>query len=212
MRYFATLILVSLITACAVKPPQQFKYKLSDYGIVPQTKHVGKTSLLVSTPLAASGYDSEQMLYIQKPFEIGAFSKNAWVASPARMLVPLIVQSLQKSKFFFAVTSIPYSDKTQYRLDTQLIEMQQNFLTTPSTLELVIKNVLTNANTNQVMASNLFSYKVPCPIEGPYGGVMAANVATKQYTKDLTRFVIGGIQRSGQRHTSTKSSSASSTY
>ncbi|WP_242602088.1 ABC-type transport auxiliary lipoprotein family protein [Legionella yabuuchiae] len=195
MRLFGITILVCLLSACAVKTSVQNKYKLAEFSSKPsQVKH-RPSSILVSSPIAASGYDTAQMLYMIKPYELSPFSKNAWIDAPSGMLFPLIVQSLQASHYFYAVTSIPYSDRSDYRLDTQLISLQQNFLCKPSVLDLVVKNVITNTQENQVIASRIFTHHIPCPMESPYGGVLAANQATKLYTAELTDFVIKTINR-----------------
>lgn len=148
---------------------------------------------MVSQPEAVAGYQTEQMLYLKKPYELNAFTKNAWVASPAGMLLPLILQSLQSTGYFHAVSSSP-ADHADYRLDTQLIELQQNFITKPSTIKLVIKVALTHMDEERVIASRIFSFSVKSPQDNPYGGVIAANQATREFTGALSEFVVEKIQ------------------
>ncbi|GGI82862.1 hypothetical protein GCM10007966_09290 [Legionella impletisoli] len=200
MRLIGTVILVCVLSACAVKAPITNKYKLSEFSSkAVQIKHPS-TSILVSEPVAMAGYETSQMLYVIKPFELSPFTKNAWIDAPAGMLFPLIVQSLQSSRYFYAVTSIPYADRSDYRLDTQLISLQQNFLCKPSVLDLIVKNVVTNVKINQVIASRIFTHHIPCPSESPYGGVLAANQASKLYTAELTEFVINTIDSDRGAH------------
>jgi cholesterol transport system auxiliary component len=105
------------------------------------------------------------------------------------MIQPLLTQSLQSSGYFKAVSSGIYSDKTDYRLDSQLLMLQQNFMTKPSRVFLVMKLVFNDTRNNQVIASKIFQYRIPCPQETPYGGVLAANQAVKQFTADAVKFV-----------------------
>src|ERR1700721_2117865 len=96
-------------------------------------------------PEAAAGYQTEKMLYISKPFALTPFSQNAWVDPPAQMLHPLIIESIQKSNNYKVVATAVYVEPVDYRLDTQLIKLQQNFLKRPSVIELTVKVVLTKA-------------------------------------------------------------------
>jgi len=151
------------------------------------------TSILVSQPDAVAGYQTEQMLYTDKPYQLSVFAHSSWISSPANMLFPLIVQSLQHSHYFFAVAAGPDADKTNYRLDSQVIALQQNFLIKPSRLEMAVQVVLTHIDDNRVVASHTFHQHVNCPMDTPYGGVIAANLAARVFTAELTTFVIERI-------------------
>ena len=180
-----------LLAACSpVKTEVSNQYSLTKYGSFKFVKNKSKTSILVSQPEAMAGFTTEEMHYIEKPFEVSTFVHNAWVSSPGNMLYPLLMQSLQKTGYFFAVASGPYLDKADYRLDSQLITLQQNFLKKPSSMELKIKIMLTHIADNRVVVSRIFSENIPCPIDTPYGGVIAANMATEKFTKELAKFIV----------------------
>lgn len=184
------IILFLMLTACtSIKLPVTQQYQLTQFSPkVYQSPH-GQYTLFVSPPEALRGYDSIKMNYSTQPFEVKSFAHHAWLGSPAQMIHPLLTQSLQTSGYFRAVSSGIYSDKTDFRLDSQLLMLQQNFMTTPSQLFLVMKLVLNDVKNNQVIASKIFQYRIPCPAETPYGGVLAANLAVKKFTEDAVRFV-----------------------
>ena len=185
-----------LLTACGpINNAVNNQYKLESFSAKKTTKEKTALTILISQPDAIAGYQTEQMLYIEKPFELSNFAHNAWISSPANMLYPLIMQSLQHSHYFHAVVSGPDADKTDYRIDTQLIELQQNFLTKPSVIELVANVVLTHISDNRVVASRIIRERVPCPADTPYGGVVAANKAANAFTATLSDFVIGQVKR-----------------
>lgn len=187
---------LSLLTACSpIKAPVSNQYTLNAFYTKKRAVHNQAHSILISQPDAIAGYQTEQMLYTDRPFEINAFAHSAWISSPANMLYPLITQSLQHSHYFFAVAAGPDADKTDYRLDTQVLALQQNFIKKPSTIELAIQCVLTHVDDNRVVASRMFTQKVVCPSDTPYGGVIAANKAAYSFTTALTNFVIGQVQR-----------------
>jgi len=135
------------------------------------------------------------MLYIKKPYQLEAFSKNAWVDPPASMLYPLLVQSIQRSGYFAAVSSSPYTQGSDYRLDTQVLHLEQNFLKKPSILEFSVKAVLTRVSDNKIIASFIVSKAIPCAADTPYGGVIAANKASMLITNAVTYFVVASIKR-----------------
>jgi cholesterol transport system auxiliary component len=185
-----------MLVACSpIKTLATNQYKLESFDALPYPHKKTTQSLLISQPEAMAGYQTDQMLYLQKPFEMTAFVHNTWISPPAGMLYPLLMQSLQQTGYFYAVASGPYVEKVDYRLDTQLIELQQNFLTKPSKIDMVVKAILTHVNDNRLVSSRIFTQHIPCPIDTPYGGVIAANSATKILTATVSTFVIAQVQR-----------------
>ncbi len=194
MHKVITLICLISLTACSsIKLPVTEQYQLTQFSHkVYKTPHASK-SLFVSPPEALRGYDSTKMHYSTQAFEVKNFAHHAWLGAPAQMIHPLLTQSLQQSGYFKAVTSGIYSDKTDYRLDSQLLMLQQNFIQRPSTLFLVMKIVLNDVKNNTVVASKILQYKIPCPSDSPYGGVLAANKAVRLFTEDTVKFVSQNI-------------------
>lgn len=187
-------ISIFILSACSpVKVPATNQYQLIGYSSKRFTAHPHHLTLWVTPPEASAGYQTEQMLYVNKPFQLEAFTKNAWVNPPGEMLYPLIVQSIQRTNFFHAVASSTYSQGADYRLDTQLLSLEQNFLKKPSFMEFSAKVVLTRVTDNKVIASRIITQQVPCPSDTPYGGVIAANQATRQFTAIMADFVVGHI-------------------
>lgn len=181
----------TLIAACSpVKATFDNQYALELFSAKTMSRASKPLSLLVSMPDATAGYQSEQMIYTDKAFELSHFAHNAWVSSPANMLYPLITQSLQQTHVFFAVASGPDADKTDYRLDTQLIELKQDFTKKPSEVSLTARAVLTHIPDNRTVVSRTFQQRIPCPEDTPYGGVLAANQAVLAFTEHLTAFVV----------------------
>lgn len=193
-----TLLIASLtIWACTpVSTSINNQYKLESYSQKKLRTHATAHSILVSPTQSVTGYQTEQMLYIQSPFMIKAFAKNAWISPPSDMIYPLIMMSLEQSGYFKAVASGPYADQSQFRLDTELLSLQQNFIQHPSQIELKLKAVLTDVKHNHVIASTILTQRVRCKADTPLAGVVAANIATQQLTQELTTFVINNINKS----------------
>lgn len=193
--FFCTICIV-LIEGCSpVTLPVTNEYQLNMCSTKRLAAKPQSTTLLVTAPEAVAGYQTDEMLYVKKPFQLESFAKNAWTAPPADMLYPLLVQTLQRSGYFYAVSSSPYTQGADYRLDTQLLTLEQNFLKKPSFIQLSIKVGLTRVSDNKVIASRIISQQVPCPMDTPYGGVIAANKASVQLTSEVANFVASSIKQ-----------------
>lgn len=179
---------------CAVKSSITNQYKLENFSHKPISKE-HKYSLLLTQPEAVTGYQTERMLYLKKPYELSSFAHNAWVGTPANMLFPVMISSLRSSGFFYAVSSTPYADKADYRLDTRLLVLHQNFLQHPSTIDLSVNVVLTHIASRRVIASKIITKRPVCAEDTPFGGVLAANQAVCAFTDELRDFVIKAIKK-----------------
>lgn len=198
LKYTLIILLFCIgLPGCSpVKLPISNQYQINSFSAKQWKKTPVHTTLLVTTPEAVSSFQTEEMLYIKRPFQLEAFSKNAWTDPPASMLYPLLIQSIQRSGYFYAVSSSPYTLGTDYRLDTQVLYLQQNFIKKPSVLDFAVKVVLARVSDNKIIASRIISQHIPCPIDTPYGGVIAANKASLLITEEVTRFILMSIKNS----------------
>lgn len=192
---FVSMGIAFLVGCSPVKLPVTNEYQLSSFSTKQFVAKPQPVTLLVTAPDAVAGYQTEEMLYVKKPFQLEAFAKNSWTNPPADMLYPLLVQSLQRSGYFYAVASSPYNAVADYRLDTQLLALEQNFLRKPSFIQFTAKVVLTRTSDSKVIASRIINQKIPCPTDTPYGGVIAANKASDLFTATVANFAISHIKR-----------------
>ncbi|MFT4059510.1 MAG: ABC-type transport auxiliary lipoprotein family protein [Legionella sp.] len=195
LNVFFIILGTSMLIACSpVKIPITNQYQLAQYSDKRFVRNPRPIALWVTAPEAVAGYQTNQMLYINKPFEIEPFAKNSWTNPPADMLYPLMVKSLQSTGYFHAVMSSIYSQGADYRLDTQVLSLEQNFLKRPSILEFSVKVVLTRIPDNKVIASKIINQSVLCSTDTPYGGVVAANKAARQFTAIMSNFVVSHVR------------------
>jgi cholesterol transport system auxiliary component len=157
---------------------------------VPQVsvQRTHKVSIAVSEPATLSIYNTTDMAYSNYPYQIGYFVKSSWAATPGQMLQPLIVQTLQNTKHFTAVNSVMSSGQVDYTLSTQLLEFQQDFTSGRNIFRLRMRALLVRTMTGNVAASKEFEINVPASQNTPYGGVVAANQATRDMLIELARF------------------------
>jgi cholesterol transport system auxiliary component len=186
------MLLMSL-SACSlrpVSPPVINKYALTAIANAPVSKITAPVTLLVTTPVAAPGYIAADMIYITQAYELKHFATHRWVAPPAQMLTPLLAQSLRNTHYLYAVVTPPFIGVSDFRLDTQLLQFQQEFLQPTSQVRVVLQAELINNLTNKIIVERRFEALVPAPQNNPYSGVVAANAAVAQVLQNINAMVI----------------------
>lgn len=187
-------------------------YRLSPVPDVPRSPRTVTqplpATLLVSVPKARPGFDTARMAYVQRPHEVSYYAYNQWVDTPARMLAPSLVQSLEQSGIWSAVALMPTIARGTYRLDADALLLQQEFLDGPSQVHLALRAQLIDLRQQCVMGSTDFDVLEPAPSDDPYGGVVAANQAARKLLEQLVAWV-ATYMNEGARHGCDRSAPAS---
>jgi len=152
-------------------------------------KREAQGTLLVNMPRAESGFESPRMMYLSRPFELSYYATNQWADTPARMLVTLLVQSLEQSGTWRTVVPVPTSVKGDYRLDSQGLVLQQEFMQQPSHVRLAVRLQLVALGEQKVVGTKWFEFLEPAASEDAYGGVLAANRAVEHLLDQVTVWV-----------------------
>jgi cholesterol transport system auxiliary component len=199
MQFEKAVLIVSmffLLSGCSMFKPVKLDkpatYVLSGNrsNITPVKGKPTGLTLLISAPKTASAYDSARMIYVDRPYELSYFTKNRWADSPARMLTPLFLQTLQATRHFQAVVSMPYMDNADVRLDTELLSLQQDFTQKPSQVRMVLLAQLVNMKTHKVLATRQFVFAEKTAQDDPYSGVIAANQIVTKLLPQLAAFCV----------------------
>ncbi len=184
---------VLLLSACSFGPVKESPvstYRLSATATMPVTGSKPQAATLMVMPVTSTrGFDSSDMLYQKKPYQLAAFVENAWVAPPANMITPLLLQSLQQSNLFQAVILGPAMNSTTYTLNAVVLGLYQDFTVDPSQVVLSLNVSLGNNQTNQVVADHTFTIRVKTTANDPYAGVLAANQALTEALTDVDEFI-----------------------
>jgi len=146
--------------------------------------------LEVTAPRAWPGFDTPQMVYVQRPYELQYFATARWADTPAHMLGPLLAQALAETESFRAVVQTPGAVPADVRVNVELIRLQQDFTTHPSEVELSLRVELIDIRAKRVLARRSFEAKVPARTENPYGGVAAANEALQRVLEQVADFTV----------------------
>jgi cholesterol transport system auxiliary component len=150
-------------------------------------------TLTISTPIAAAGFGGVHIVYQRKAHELERFALNQWADTPAQMLAPLIVRAVENGGAFRGVVRGSTAAVSDFRLDTEIVRLQQNFISTPSETQLTLRAVLVNTATRRVVAAREFDASVAAASEDPRGGVEAANAAVLQVLTDLAKFCADSV-------------------
>lgn len=191
------IFILFLLTACSFRPLPASDiqyYQLTAKATKPVAPN--KTTpytLLVLTPVADPGYQTNNMVYVVKPYQLQQYVKHRWVSSPAQMLAPLIAGSIRESHFFHAVVTAPFIGQSDYRLETRLIRLQHEFSGDNSEIKLVMQVTLIKNITGSVIAEEQFIITSPVLEKTPYGSVVTANQAVQQLLDDIVKFCIKNI-------------------
>jgi len=179
LRYFTLIGMIAfalLLGGCSSpKVSPVAKFTLMHPSKIKFKKRHQLPSIFVSPVVANSGYKGSHLVYIDKPYQIKKFSKNAWVAPPAKLMHGLLIESLRNSNLFVSVNSPPYSGISKYRLDTKLLILQHEFLQKPSVVRVVAEVSVVNSKTHQTIAQKRFHVVQSTKGDNPYAGVVAAN-------------------------------------
>jgi len=159
---------------------------------LPPTLPPTALTLIVNPPHAASGFDSQRILYVRTNHQLEYFAHSEWVDTPARMLAPLIVSAIERSGAYRAVVLTPSAAAGDLRLDSEIVRLQHEFggqpLGQPSRVRFTLRAYLVDNSTRRVLAWREFDATESSPSEDPYGGVIAANLAVQKVLQQLAEF------------------------
>jgi ABC-type uncharacterized transport system auxiliary subunit len=146
--------------------------------------------LAISEPQTRPGFNTPQMAYVLHPLELSYFVTSRWADTPARMLEPLLVQTMEQTGSFRAVVQVPGAVPADVQLNTELIRLQHDFVTRPSRVQLSLRAQLIDVRGQRVLAVKQFDEFENAASDNAYGGVTAANRAVQRVLDQLADFCV----------------------
>lgn len=137
----------------------------------------GRPTIIVTPPRAVPGFDTRRIAYVPQLNEISYYANSRWADTPSRMLEPLLMEALEATGSFHAVAQSASPVLGDLRLDTEVIHLQQEFLSKPSRLRFTLRAQVLDLKRRQVLATRTFESVEEAPSDNAYGGVTAANRA-----------------------------------
>lgn len=156
-----------------------------------ETWRTAAGALVVSAPLAQAGVDSPRMVYLLRPHEVSAYATHQWTDTPARMLVPLLVQALERTGAWKVVVPAPTAVRAEYRLDSELLALEQQFFQQPSRVRLALRARLVELKSRRVLGTRGFEVVEEAPSDDADGGVTAANRAAEKLLDEVAAWAGG---------------------
>ncbi len=148
----------------------------------------GQRVLVVSEPRAEAGFDTPAIAYTRSPQQLEYYTQSRWADTPARLIKPMLIQQLDDSRLFHAVVPAP-SVGGDLRLDVNIIRLQQELLSRPSQVRLVLRAKLVDIATSHILGTQLFEVVEPAPSDDAVGAVQAAGRAVQQALTQVRTFV-----------------------
>jgi cholesterol transport system auxiliary component len=194
LRSCLFMIFSIVLTACSVFSPVKTEY-IKEYMVDAkvfgsQLRKASYKTLAVSMPTAGRIYQSKEMVYSVRPHEFNYFAKNRWAEPPMQMLQPLIIQALQSTHYYKAVAPAIGPGRYDFLLNTQLVEFYQEFCEGSSVFKLTLRAQMVRVSNGNVLASKIFTVVQPAPFPNPYGGVIAANLASERMLGELSAWAL----------------------
>ena len=189
LLFFTNFALVSgcsVLSPVAVKPTNKY---LIDKTPCISIQKTHPYTLLISLPNTRPIFNTVQMAYSTKPFQIAYFSQNEWAETPSHMLQPLLVQTLAHNRYFQAVTMPSSGGLYDYMLNTDILEFKQDYTSRIPVFVFVLRAQLLQTSTGKIVKAQIFCERIPLPQCSPYGGVLAANRAMENILMQITQFV-----------------------
>jgi len=154
--------------------------------------------LVVGLPQAEAGFDQPRMAYLQRPYEVNYYASNQWADAPARMLVPLLVRSMEGTRLWRAVVPMPTTVQGDYRLDTSGLMLQQEFFQQPSRTRVLLRAQLVEMKEQRVIGARSFEALEPASSDDAYGGVLAANRAVAKMLQAMESWITSCMREPGK--------------
>ena len=191
------LLLLALLTGgCSLLPepePVSIDQYVLEYTPGPQDiQNTGEDApvMIVTTPSAHGGYDSNRIAYMEQAYGLRYYTRSRWADKPARMLAPLVADAMQATGQFQALYAAPGSLAADYRLDTELIRLHQDFTRQPSVVRITLRAKLIDLQSHRVVATQQFDIYETAATDDAYGGVVATNKAVNRLFDELAQFCV----------------------
>lgn len=191
-------LLAALAGGCALPgdsspPAQTYLLAVDGLAIRPATRASGSKVLLITPPRAAPGFDVTGMAYTRQPPRLDYYRDSVWSDTPARLLQPILVQTFETTGAFKAVVTPPAPTLADWRLDVEILRLQQEFMQQPSQLRLTVRAQVMAATSGHVLATRVFEVATPAPSDNAEGAARAANAAVRTMLEQLTPFVLASL-------------------
>ena len=157
--------------------------------------HRGSGVLLVMTPDTNPLFDTTRIAFTARPYQISYYANSHWAESPANMLSPLLMQTLQKSHHFKTVIAPPFAGQYTYALRTEIKTLLIDYTRRMPVLQMTLQEQLISPVSGRLISARDFTTSVPLHHKSPYGAVVAANQAASRLLAEIAVWCVHNTHR-----------------
>ena len=145
-----------------------------------------QATLQVALPTVAPGYAGAAIAYRTAPHELRYYARQRWVDRPARLLQQALLDGLAAGG---AQVMAPGSGaRPDYRLLSNLVQLEQDFTTQPSRVRMTLRVQLVDVSQRRLLGSHTLRLERAAASDDPVGGVAAANALLEQAVVEVARW------------------------
>ena len=179
------LFFVLLFSGCGFKQTTlDVNHYSIDYKSVKSSYVNSLKSIYIEVPTINNSFNTNAILYTQKPYLFEAYAKNRWIDLPSGMIHNYLVQSVENSNIFKAVLSKKSNIEFDYTLKSNVINLYHGFEEDKSYAILKIKFDL--VTDKKLLKTFSYDKKLLCKTNTPYGFIIAINSAFDEVSADLS--------------------------
>jgi len=195
-RILIALLCLLMLSGCLspAKVTPSTRYLLNKMPCDIPVKRKRPIVLLVSQPETRPVYNTTQMAYSIRPYQISYYSLNQWAEVPTDMFQPLLVETMVQTHHFKAIVTPPFDGHYDYVLNTEIVELLQDYTCRNPVLRMTVRAQILRAASGKLIGTRTFSVVQPLSQRSPVGGVYAANAATAQILNGIACFSLEVIR------------------
>lgn len=146
--------------------------------------------LVVAELRSRPGYESSRMAYVKRDYALDYYANSQWADTPARMLQPLLVTTLDATGHYNAVLRAPAPVAGGLRLEVEVMRFEQVFTVQPSRMHISLRVQLIDPRRGKVLGTRTIAADIAAPTEDAYGGVRAANQALSLILNEVASYCV----------------------
>ena len=148
--------------------------------------------MLIESFDPSNEFNTNRIIYVNAPYKLSYFPNKRWAALPSDMILQSMFCSFNSSGFFNALFKGYSYARPDYRLQIELIKLQQNYISTKGTAEVALIANLYSKD-NAIIGVRTFISKKLINKKSSYVGVAAINMAVHELTQEVLKWCIQRI-------------------
>lgn len=173
-----SLVFALLLVGCTTKQPPLEYYTIEAPSIKPITFSKYKTKVLkVLYPQSLGIPLGEKMQFSYSAQERGVYQKSQWSTAIMKLLEGVVIETLEESKLFKAVTTYSSTATEDYRLESKVFAFSHRVRGSISEAVVSIDFTLVDASHAKLLKSKRFTYVIPTKSMDAQGYAEATNKA-----------------------------------